>query len=106
MKKNRIEQLLAYLKDTPNDSFVLFALAKEYERAEQFEESLVWYQKLKKIDPNHVGLYYHLAALLYQLSRKTEAKMVYEEGITIAKRLQDHHAENELKAAYNLQDWV
>ena len=78
MEKNRIEQLLAYLKDTPNDSFVLFALAKEYERAEQFEESLVWYQKLKKIDPNYVGLYFHYAALLCTDVRKEKDKLVYE----------------------------
>lgn len=105
MEKNRIEQLLAYLKDTPNDSFVLFALAKEYERAGQLEESLNWYQKLQKTDPNYVGLYFHYAALLYKVFRKEEAKLVYEEGIDVARKLKDHHAENELRAAYNLQDW-
>lgn len=99
MQKNRIATLLALLKDAPNDSFVLFALAKEYEKNGEPEKSLKWFATLKKIDPEYVGLYYHLGVLYRELGRKKEALSTFQEGIQIANKENDLHAKSELMGA-------
>ena len=99
MKPNRIESLLGFLKEDPDDSFVRFALAKEYEKLGTLKKALDTYLELKKSDPNYVGLYYHLGGLYEVLQEKQNALNVYEEGITVAKKLADFHALSELHTA-------
>ena len=52
--------MLQLLETAPADSFVLFAVAKEYENAADTAGALEYYQKLHAADPGYVGLYYHL----------------------------------------------
>ena len=99
MENNRIDALLGFLAEDPEDSFVRFALAKEYEKLGTLKKALDTYLELKKMDPNYVGLYYHLGGLYEVLSEKDEALKIYEEGITIAKKLSDFHALSELHNA-------
>ena len=99
MKNNRIDTLLAFLKDDPEDSFVIFALAKEYEKVGTKKKAIDTFVKLKELDPNYVGLYYHLGALHEELGDKEKAIKTYEEGIAIAKKLADFHALSELHNA-------
>ena len=99
MENNRIDALLGFLAEDPEDSFVRFALAKEYEKLGTLKKALDTYLELKKMDPNYVGLYYHLGGLYEVLSEKDEALKIYEEGITIAKKLADFHALSELHNA-------
>ena len=42
----RLEQLQQFLQNSPNDSFILFAIAKEYEGAGKLNEALNYYKKL------------------------------------------------------------
>ncbi len=44
------------MEASPSDSFVLFAIAKEYESAGDNVKALEYYQKLKSADPEYVGL--------------------------------------------------
>lgn len=99
MENNRIDSLLAFLKDDPEDSFVRFALAKEYEKLGTLKKALDTYLELKEIDPGYVGLYYHLGGLYEVLSEKKKALATYEEGIGIAKKLADFHSLSELHNA-------
>ncbi len=99
MNSSRIKQLTEFLKDSPEDSFLIFALAKELEKQGNEEEAIAQFNKLKELDANYVGLYYHLAALL---AKKNDDKLtlnVYNEGISIAEKLGDSHALAELKNA-------
>lgn len=99
MENNRIDSLLAFLKDDPEDSFVRFALAKEYEKLGTLKKALDTYLELKEIAPGYVGLYYHLGGLYEVLSEKKKALATYEEGIGIAKKLADFHSLSELHNA-------
>ncbi len=99
MKNNRIDSLLAFLKEDPEDNFVRFALAKEYEKMGTLKMALDTYLSLKEIDPDYVGLYYHLGGLYEILSEKEKAMKVYEEGIVVAKKLADFHSLSELHNA-------
>ena len=99
MKSNRIETLIGFLDEDPDDSFVRFALAKEYEKLGTLKKALDTYLELKTKDPNYVGLYYHLGGLYESLNEKSNALSTYEEGIKVAKKIADFHSLSELHTA-------
>ena len=99
MKKNRIETLLKFLEEDPKDSFIIFALAKEYEKIGTLKKALDTYLQLKEIEPGYVGLYYHLAALQIELKMPEQALETYDQGIDVAKKAADFHALSELHTA-------
>ena len=102
---NRLEYLQTLLKESPNDSFVLFALAKEYEGQHAHNEAFEHYLKLKIVNPDYVGLYYHLGKLYEQSEDFPSAIEVYKEGIQISQKIKDQHAFSELREAlFNLED--
>lgn len=83
----------------PNDSFVLFALAKEYEAQGAHELALERYEELMALHPNYVGLYYHLGKLHEKENRHGKALEIFAEGMKIAKAVSDQHAYSELAGA-------
>ncbi len=99
MNQQRLEQLQNMLENSPNDSFLLYAIAKEYEGLEQVSEALQKYQELTEIHPDYVGTYYHYAKLLEQEEETEKALAIYEKGMLIAKKIGDHHALGELSNA-------
>lgn len=96
---SRLKSLLALLEDDENDGFLLFAVAKEYEKNEHLEKALEYYEKLRSVDPAYVGLYYHLGALYHEIDESEKALEIYEKGIEFATKLNDLHALSELKGA-------
>jgi tetratricopeptide (TPR) repeat protein len=101
----RLDQLFAFLALNPKESFVLFAIAKEYEKAENPEKALEYYLKLHDIDPKYVGLYYHLGKLYEKIQRLDDAISTYTKGMSVAKAANDRHALSELSGAkMNLVD--
>ncbi len=97
---NRLEQLLSFYENDPKDSFIVFALAKEYETEGTLDKALFHYKELENLDPDYVGLYYHLAKLYEAITEEMLACSTYEKGITVAKKLGDFHALSELNNAY------
>lgn len=96
---NRLQQLLQLLENSPNDSFILFAIAKEHEKLKEEEKALDYYNRLVQSDPGYVGTYYHLAKLYEKREHLNEALETYEKGMQIARQLGDHHALAELSSA-------
>jgi len=101
---NRLERLEALAKERPDDAFTLFALAKEYEKSGDLLKSLTVYSDLTRKQPDYVGTYFHLGKLLEDLDQEENALNAYETGISVAKKIGDHHALAELSnAAQNLR---
>ena len=96
---SRLNQLLEFHAEDPDDSFVRFALAAEYVKLKRFEEALTAFQELYEKDPAYVGLYYHYGKLLQGMGRPGDAASIYREGITVATRITDFHARSELQSA-------
>lgn len=96
---NRLAQLQQLLSETPNDSFLLFALAKAHEKNGADDRAKEFYLKLKSLDPDYVGLYYHLAKLEERQESHAEALAIYTEGMQIARKVGDQHAFSELQNA-------
>ncbi len=99
MDSSRLDKLKNFLESSPNDSFLLFAVAKEYETLGQLDQALKFYRDLKEKDPEYIGLYYHLAMLYEKIQEDMLALDTYKEGIALAKKAGDFHALSELNNA-------
>jgi len=94
----RLQQLMALWQANPTDTFVLFAIAKEYEKVGDDTQALSWYVRLRETDPNYVGLYYHLGRLHERMGCLADALEVYRKGMQVARQVGDQHAWAELNA--------
>ncbi len=96
---SRLDQLKSLLESNPTDSFIQFALAKEYEGMGEPDKALVYYQSLENNDPDYIGTYYHLGKLYEKLNQLNEAFSTYRIGMEIAQKAGDKHAYSELAEA-------
>jgi tetratricopeptide (TPR) repeat protein len=95
----RLDKLFSFLEAQPDDAFLLFAIAKEYESAGDDVNALDFYQKLQQTTPQYVGLYYHLGKLFERKGEPQNALSTYKLGIDVAQKERDFHALSELKGA-------
>ena len=100
MEISRLDKLLEFIKNEPNDEFLKYALATEYLRLNQVDKALAYYEDLTANHPQYVGTYYHLGKLYEALNRKDDAIKIYEKGMEITKAKRDNHAFSELQAVY------
>ncbi|RZK50170.1 MAG: tetratricopeptide repeat protein [Pedobacter sp.] len=100
MQNNRLLRLLEFLDNDPNEPFILYALATEYNSMGDTENALKYYENLITYHSTYVGTYYHYAKLLDKLGRREDAIGVYKSGMEVAQNKGDRHALSELKAAY------
>ena len=96
---SRLESLKELLQENDKDSFLLFAIAKEYESLNLDDKAQAVYQQLYMLDPDYIGLYFHFAKLFERLEDYESALRYYDEGIKKAIILGDQHSLAELKNA-------
>ncbi len=85
------------LKNDPKSSFLHFALAKEFENEGDMSKAQKCYENLRQIDPDYVGLYYHLAQNYYASGDYQKAIQIAQTGIEICTKVKDQHALSELQ---------
>jgi tetratricopeptide (TPR) repeat protein len=100
MNKERLTQLLTFLKEEPNDPFILYAIATEYSQDEP-GKALEYYEKLLSEHENYVATYYHAARLYADLAEREKAENTFLKGIEIAKAQNESLAKRELQNAYH-----
>ena len=93
----RLQQIRALLAESPDDAFLLYALATEWVQAGELEKAAAAYADLRARHPDYVALYYHYGATLLQLARPAEADAILAEGIAQARTAGDQHALAELQ---------
>jgi tetratricopeptide (TPR) repeat protein len=96
---DRLEALLAFLEEDPDDAFTLFALAGEYRKQGDLQQALGYYRRLLDDHPDYVGTYYHFGKALEEAGDTEKALGMYRQGIEVATRLNDFHARSELQDA-------
>jgi tetratricopeptide (TPR) repeat protein len=96
----KIEKLLSFLSKSPDDPFLKHALGLEYIKIGQEQKARQLFAEILDLDPSYVGTYYHYARLLERAGETETAKDLYEKGMIEAKKANETHAFNELKAAY------
>jgi tetratricopeptide (TPR) repeat protein len=99
MDNSRLEQLLNYYGSNQANAFIIFAIAKEYEKRQDWEKALHYYLELRDKHSDYVGLYYHLAKLYEEFGHADKALNTYLDGIKVAEQQSDLHALSELKNA-------
>lgn len=101
MQNTRLTKLLEFLESEPNDPFVLYAIATEYNTVNDAEKAFEYYNKLISEHPSYVGTYYHLGKLLEKTNQTEQAIAIYQRGMAAAREKRDMHAYSELQGAYN-----
>jgi len=101
MQSTRLITLLEFLKSDPNDPFVIYALATEYNSLNNTEQAFHYYHTLIKDHPDYVGTYYHLGKLYEKNQELEKAVDTYQKGMAVARNKRDNHAFSELQGAYN-----
>ena len=101
MQNTRLVKLLEFLESDPNDSFILYALATEYNTLNDIENAFKYYLVLINQHPDYVGTYYHLGKLYEKENQKDKAIAIYQKGMQTARTKRDMHALSELQGAYN-----
>jgi tetratricopeptide (TPR) repeat protein len=95
----RLDTLLQYHSEDPDDNFVRFAVASEYLKEGELAEALSWFEGLAADQPDYVGTYYHLGKLYERLGRTGDAIKTYEKGMAETARQKEFHAWAELESA-------
>ncbi|WMX16728.1 tetratricopeptide repeat protein [Aureispira sp. CCB-E] len=99
MNSQRLEQLMGFLKASPKEPFLLFAIAKEYEGLNDQDNALKYYLELEHHAPDYIGTYYHLGKLYEQLGQDAKAFFTYKKGMQKAREAGDTHSLSELAGA-------
>lgn len=98
MSTDRLDTLLQFYEEDPDDSFTRFAIAQEYMKRDETERALTFLEDLMADDPEYTGTYYHLAKLYEQLGRREDALATYRKGVEQAQ------AQRQTKDLSELQD--
>jgi tetratricopeptide (TPR) repeat protein len=99
MNSSRLESLLHFLEQDPNDSFTRYAVALEYVSAGEIETGISYLNDLLERDSGYVAAYQRLGYLYGEIERKDEAADILKRGIEIALKAGDTHAASEMQAA-------
>ena len=100
MSTDRLDALLEFLQESPDDAFTLYAVATEYRR-DHPQKALAYYETLLDEHPQYVPTYYHAAQLYVDLNQPERAEQTYERGIAEAQKQGDALALRELRSAYD-----
>lgn len=101
VNKNIIK-LAGYLKKNPNDSFSKFALALELNKIGEVSKARILFESVLEQDPGYLGVYYHLGKLYESTGRVGEAKIMYSDGMTLAKQQENEKTRIELAEALEI----
>lgn len=99
MIETRLDRLKELLKEDPDNSFILFAIAKEYEGMGEKITAINHFLSLIEKDEQYVGTYYHLAQLYEETDEQEAALSTYQKGMVVAQAVKDQHAYSELQNA-------
>ncbi len=99
MANTRLQKLLEFIKEQPDDLFLKYALAMEYLGLNDIEKAKYCFEEVLKVDKNHVAAYYQLAKIFEILNDETSAVSNYEMGLEQARKKNDMRSVREFNAA-------
>jgi hypothetical protein len=92
----RREKLEAMLKSEPDDAFLRYGLAGEYDNEGRLDEAVALYRGLMADSPPHVPSFFRCAQLFVREDRIAEARTLLRDGIEAARREGNAHAAGEM----------
>jgi tetratricopeptide (TPR) repeat protein len=88
----RLEALLQFLAQDPDDTFTRYAIALEYIASEEYDEAIKFLESVLTLDNNYLAAYQQLGHIYAITNRKDMAVDVYKRGIDSANISGDKHA--------------
>lgn len=98
MNNERIQQLIRFVQEEPDEPFNTYALAIEFLNS-QPEQARPYFDQLLANHPDYLPTYYHAAALYANLDERDKAADVYTKGIELAKSQNKPRTLQELQRA-------
>lgn len=102
----RLKELESMLDENPDDPFIIYALAREYEQALSTMQALLMYEHLVTDHPAYIATYYHYAKLLYQAGNRHEGIRMLERGVEWGIQEKEMHAVSEMKGLLSMWKMV
>lgn len=101
MANERLERLLKYYSENPNDPFIIYGLALEYRKSGQQKEAWQYFKILLINHPDYLPTYYQAAEFAAEeLGHLEEARQIYQTGLEKCRKQGDNFAQRELQSAY------
>ncbi|MFN5532089.1 MAG: tetratricopeptide repeat protein [Planctomycetaceae bacterium] len=91
------EKLEALLQESPDDTFLNYALALQLAAEGDVRGGIDRLTRLSEREPGYVPTWFQLGQLLAQAQETERAKQVLAKGIEMARRSGDQHAEGEMR---------
>lgn len=105
MENLRLNQIKEMLKAEPEDEFLNYALAIEFEKSGEINQAIKQLQGMIEKNENYLAAYYKLGKLFEEVSKNEDAKVIYAKGQEIAKQQNNKKAFGELaEALWMLED--
>jgi tetratricopeptide (TPR) repeat protein len=96
---SRIDALVGFIQQNPQDPFPRYALALEFKNAGRLDDARAAFDSLMAAHPDYTAAYLHAGNTIVALGLREEAKAVYQRGIDACVRKGDTHARGELEGA-------
>ncbi len=95
---SRRQQIEGLLADDPDDTFLNYALAKEFVGEGEIEAGIAAFDRVLQLDPNYVPAYFQKGQTLATEGEVEAARDVLIRGIAVAEQVSDAHAAGEMTA--------
>ncbi len=99
MTHDRLKLIKEMLETNPDDSFLKYAAALEYEKEGDNKSAIAIIEDLLSKDANYLGGYYKLGKLYESQGKEKEAIKIYRQGLDVSKKNSDLKTEGELSEA-------
>jgi predicted Zn-dependent protease len=99
MKTSRLEKLLEFYQEDPNDPFNTYALALEYQKNDTSKAEATFTRLLTEF-PDYLPAYYTAAQFFISQEQNPKAEEIFKTGIQLAQNQQNTKAYQELVRAY------
>lgn len=94
---SRIAELEIMLEESPDDPFIIYALAREYEKKSSTMQAILMYEYLVNSHPKYIATYYHYAKVLHEAGNRTQGIALLHQGIENGISENELHAVGEMR---------
>tara|TARA_R110000823_G_scaffold231886_1_gene358477 strand:- start:324 stop:656 length:333 start_codon:yes stop_codon:yes gene_type:complete len=96
---DRVQLLRQFTEEEPENPFNWYALALEF-RESDAEQAVFLFSKLLKNHPTYLATYFPAAHLFSEIGDLDQSKVIFENGIELAREQKNTKAIQELQNAY------
>ena len=95
----RQDQIRKLLERTPNDAFLVYALAMEHKKAGELDEALRLLSRTAELDANYAYAHFQRGQIYEGRDDVPAARAAYTDGVAAARRAGDAKGEGEIGGA-------